>query len=195
MQKRLFGAFIGAILVFGWQAMSHMVMLHHNMGMKQVPGQEEAIKTLSQIFKDEGRYIVPRVDPVASKSEKARFEKSMNGKPWAIVTYHPRYNIRMGLSVARSFVIALICVMLLIYILGKNPGNFSTILFKSIAWGLFAFLFVWYNNHIWLQTPWSVLWGELIDLLIAWTLCGFWLGYWLKSNQSKRVGYGMGFGI
>ena len=40
MQKRLFGAFIGAILVFGWQAMSHMVMLHHNMGMKQVPGQD-----------------------------------------------------------------------------------------------------------------------------------------------------------
>ena len=195
MKNIIFGSFIGAILVFGWQAISHMVMNHHDAGFKQVPAQEEVIKLLTNSFKEEGQYIVPRSDLKASEQEKAKYDEAMKGKPWAMVTYHPVYKSNMGLSIARSFITAFISVWLLLFVMGKNAGNFSTVFLKSLGWGFFAFLFVWYNNNIWLQTPWSVLQGELIDLVVAWSLCGLWLAYWLNHDRQKGLTYGKGFGV
>lgn len=195
MKKKLFGSFIGAIIVFGWQAISHMAMHHHDASLRQIPAQEEVIKILATYFKEEGQYIVPRSDLNYSQQEKKIYDVAMQGKPWALITYHPVYRNNMGLAIARSFVIAFISVWLLLFIMGKTPGEFPKVFLKCLGWGFFAFLFVWYNNSIWLHTPWSVLKGELIDIIIAWSLCGLWLGYWLNNEKPKRATYGKGFGV
>jgi hypothetical protein len=40
-----------------------------------------------------------------------------------------------------------------------------------------------------MQTPWDVIKGELIDLLVAWGLCGLWLGWWLNRRKKTNTAY------
>ncbi|MCW3113682.1 MAG: hypothetical protein JWR18_2078 [Segetibacter sp.] len=186
MKKAIIGALVGAVLVFGWQAVSHMFMHHHDAAYKQVADQENAIQSLSTMFKEDGQYLVPRSNPNSSQEEMAKFDEGRHGKPFAIVTYHAADNSNMGMSAIRSFTTAFLSVLIFILLLGKNPGRFSTIFIKSLGIAIFVFLYVYYNSNIWLQTPWEVIRPELIDLLAAWGLAGLWLGWWLNKGRERR---------
>jgi hypothetical protein len=185
MKRAIIGALVGAILVFGWQAVAHMFLHHHDAAFKKVPNQEAVISNLSSTLKEEGQYLIPRSDLQSTQEEMVRFNEGMKGKPWAVVTYHTSYKNDMGIAITRSFVTAFLCVLILIGILGKNPGNLGSIFAKCLGVAVFMFLFVYYNSNIWMQTPWEVIQGELVDLLVAWSLCGIWLGYWF--NRKKKV--------
>jgi hypothetical protein len=185
MKKALIGAFVGAILVFGWQAVSHMFLHHHDPAYKQIAGQETVIQTLSEVFKEDGQYLVPRPDATLSQEEMAKFEESRKGKPWALVTYHSANDVDMGMAVLRSFTTAFLSVLIFIGLMGKNRGNFFTVFLKSMGVAAFVFAFVYYNSNIWLQTPWEVIRPELLDLLVEWGLCGIWLGWWLNRRVSR----------
>lgn len=188
MKRYIIGALIGAILVFGWQAVAHMFMHHHDEAFKKAPNQESLITTLSGTIKEEGQYLIPTTDVKASEEEKQQYTELMKGKPWALVTYHPSLENDMGIAVLRSFSTAFLSVLLLIFLLGRNPGNFGTIFLKGLAAASLMFIYVYYNKSIWIHTPWSALRPELIDLLMSWSLCSLWLGWWLnkKSNHVRN---------
>jgi hypothetical protein len=193
MKRAIIGALVGAVLVFGWQAISHMFLRYHDAEYKQVADQENAIKTLSGIFKEDGQYLVPRSNPNGTQEEMARYDEQMKGKPFALVTYHTADKMNMPMSAVRSFTTAFLCILIFIGIIGKKPGRFYIIFLKTFGLGLLIFMFVWYNSNIWLQTPWDVLRVELIDLLVVFTLLGVWLGYWLNGNGKKTNGYVNGY--
>lgn len=186
MKKAIIGALVGAILVFGWQAVSNMFLHYHDSAYKQVAGQDNLIQTLASVFKEDGQYLVPRSNPNASQEEMAKFNEGMKGKPWALVTYHAADTTNMAMSAVRSYTTAFLCVLIFIGLIGKNPGSFFSIFIKSIGIAIFVFLFVYYNSNIWLQTPWEVIRPELFDLLAAWGLCGIWLGWWLNKRRERR---------
>lgn len=113
MKKATIGAVVGAILVFGWQAVSHMFLHHHDEAYRQVAGQDNVIQTLSSVFKEDGQYLIPRSDPNASQDDMAKYDEAMKGKPWALVTYHSNYINDMGMAIARSYTTAcLVCYCL-----------------------------------------------------------------------------------
>ena len=186
MKKAIIGALVGAILVFGWQATSHLFFHYHDTAYKQIAGQEEVINTLSGVFKEDGQYLVPRSNPNSSQEEMAKYDEGMKGKPFALVTYHTADKSNMGMSAIRSYTTALLSILILILILGNNPGNYLSVFLKCIGIAVFVFLFVYYNSNIWLQTPWEVIRPELYDLLAAWGLCGIWLGWWLNRKKVRR---------
>jgi hypothetical protein len=185
MKRFIIGTLVGAVIVFTWQSAAHMFMNHHDDAFKIVPSQNAVIDILSGLFTEEGQYLVPRTDLNASAEDMQKHDEAMMGKPWAMVTYHPKFESNMGMSALRGFCTAILCVMLFIWILGTNPGTISNVLLKGFALGLLMFLFIYYNSNIWMQTPWSVIKGELIDCLVAWGLCGLWLGWWLNRNSVK----------
>ncbi len=183
MKKYVIGALVGAVLVFGWQAISHLLLHYHYSAYKVVANQGTVIQSLSTMFSEEGQYLVPQIDPNATQEEMEKFAEVLNGKPWAMVTYHPAYNNDMAMASLRSFTTAFLSVLLFIFLLGKYPGNGGIIFLKSLAFAVLVFCFVFYNSNIWLQTPWAVIRPELYDLLAAWGLCGIWLGWWLTRTR------------
>lgn len=189
MKRYLLGSLVGAILLFGWQSVAHMFLHYHDVAYKQVANQENVIQNFSTIFKEEGQYLIPAPDPKASQEEMEKFAEGMKGKPWAMVIYHPTSETNMGTAVLRSFCTAFLSVLIFIWILGKSQDSGTSIFLKSLALGFIMFMFVWYNQNIWMHVPWDVIKGELIDLLIGWGLCGVWLGWFLKrrDNPSNRL--------
>ncbi len=186
MKRMIVGALVGGLIVFIWQALSHMIFTYHETSYRQVTQQDEAIQAIGNALKNEGQYLIPRSDPAANSVQQQEFEAQMQGKPWALVTYHSSYEFDMAMAVARSFTTACLAVLLFIVILGNRPGTFFSIFAKAIGLGVLIFSFVFYNQNIWLQTPWEVIRPEVYDLLIEWGLCGLWLGYWLTKKEFRH---------
>lgn len=183
MKKILIGSLVGAILLFGWQALSWTMMGIHDKAYLHTPSQDTLLSSISNTLKTDGQYMLPRVPDNASHEEMEKLGKQMEGKPWAIVTFHPAYKNDMMMPVVRGFFIALVCVILVCWVIQRmGRKTFGTVFSTVITFGMVCFLFVWYNQSNWFQTSWDVLKGELIDNLAGWGLCGTWLGWWYSRR-------------
>jgi len=58
--------------------------------------------------------------------------------------------------------------------------SFIGIFTGAISVGLFTFLWGPYMERNWYNVPWSAIQGHLVDSIVAWGLCGLWLGWWLR---------------
>jgi hypothetical protein len=81
----------------------------------------------------------------------------------------------------RGFFTDLIIELLLIYIIGKRPNlSIGNVWGVTIAVGFMAWLWHPYTQNIWFQTPTAILTGALMDWIVAYSLVGLWLGWWLR---------------
>ncbi|MEO5996337.1 MAG: hypothetical protein ABIN89_06405 [Chitinophagaceae bacterium] len=181
MKKLLIGSFVGAILLFGWQAISWTVAGVHDNAYKYVSGQDTIINYLTSHLAEDGEYLVPRSNPKLSKEEQMKEKEAMMSRPWALINFHPAYESNMGKTMAIGFINCFICVLLACLVIRKFDTRYKKFfsLFTSVlTFGVICFLFVWYNQHNWFQTTWNVLWGELVDNFVGWGLAGVWLAWW-----------------
>lgn len=185
MKRVLVGALVGAIIIFAWQAISRMVLQFHNDGLKQAPNSEAILSLMASSIKEEGQYFLPDLNHNAGEEEMEAQQQRMNGKPWAIINYHPQWESNMGMAMLRQLLTMLSAIALFIWILGRNPGGFATVFMKTVAAGFLIFLVAWYPQNIWWQLPWAPLQAELIDLVVGWALCGLWLGWWLNRRTAR----------
>lgn len=183
MKKWLIGSLVGAVLVFLWQFLSWTVLQTHIGEAKYTAVQDSVLNYLNSTFKESGMYMLPTVSKGTSMSEAQKMGELWDGKPWATVIYNKAFKHEMTRPMIRGFLVDMVMVLLLIYILtsGGTPGGFR-IFTSSIAVGLFTFLVGPYTTHNWFQTPTEAYTGHLIDALVAWGVCGIWLGWWLNKK-------------
>jgi hypothetical protein len=178
MKKLLIGAIVGGILVFLWQTLSWTVLSLHEPEYKQAANQDAVIGSLNQL--EEGQYLVPRSDPKASMKEMEEYGKSMEGKPWAVVTYHKSYKMDMTMNIIRGLLVQIISAFFVCWILMKQNSSFGTTFISTLLIGVVGYLFITYSLYIWYQTPGAM--TNLVDALVSWGLCGLWLGWWLNRK-------------
>lgn len=183
MKKIIIATLVGGILLFCWQGLSWMVMGIHEKAYKYTPAQDTLLKALSSSLTEEGQYSLPNVPPGTARDKMQEIGKTWEGKPWAMVTYHKAYNMDMAKPIIRGLLICMVCVWLCCIVIGRmGTKSFASVFSTALIFGIISFLFVWYNGHNWMHTPWGVIQGELIDDLAAWGLVGIWLG-WLYGRK------------
>jgi hypothetical protein len=183
MKKWVIGSLVGAIIVFGWQALSHTVLGIHNNDLKYTSSQTAILSNLSSSLKEDGAYLLPSG---ATPDEQRKVMEGNAGKPWASIIYHSAMVDDMTMSMIRGFLVCIVLVVILIYLLtrGGTPTSIR-IICGSVALGLAFFLYGPYTGRIWYQFPWHMIKGDLIDALVAWTLCGLWLSFWLPRTPVR----------
>jgi hypothetical protein len=180
MKKWIIGSFVGAIIVFAWQAASWMFLGIHDNAMKYTPAQNEILSNLSANLKEDGAYMLPNA---ATKGDEEKVRKEMEGKPWATVIYHHTFKDNMAMQMVRGFLVSFVLVLLLVIILTKGGmPNFFGFVTGSLAVGVFTFLWGPYMGHNWFELPWHMIRGDIIDAIAAWGLCGVWLGWWMNKK-------------
>ncbi len=129
---------------------------------------------------EEGHYMLPSAP---TKKEQEAMMESLKGKPWASIIYHKSFNTEMTMPMIRGFLVNFVLVLLLVVILTKGGlPNLSGFLTGSLAVGVFTFLWGPYMGHIWYELPWHMIRGDIIDSIVAWGLCGLWLGWWMNRK-------------
>jgi hypothetical protein len=180
MKKWIIGSFVGAIIVFAWQAASWMFLGFHDTAMKYTPAQNEILSNLSTNLKEDGAYMLPNAAP-GEDHQKVR--EAMMDKPWATVIYHSTFKDNMTMQMVRGFLVSFVLVLLLVIILTKGGmPNFFGFVTGSLAVGVFTFLWGPYLGHNWFELPWHMIRGDIIDAIAAWGLCGIWLGWWMNKK-------------
>jgi len=119
-----------------------------------------------------------------------KYNEQMTGKPWAMVTYHNSYQFNMLTPIIRGILICFISVLLVCLVIRRFDHaykNFISIFTAVVTFGVLCFIYVWYTQHNWFHTPWEVLWGELIDNIVSWALCGVWLGWWYSRSRAPKI--------
>jgi hypothetical protein len=181
MKKWIIGSIVGAVIVFAWQALSWMLIDLHAPEHKYTGAQDQVLSTLNSANLEDGTYMLPTAKPGSTREEMKQVWKNSDGKPWAIVTYGKAASAEMTTPMIMGFIIDIILVVLLISILVRGGlPSFVGIVTGCIAVGIFSFLWGPYMMHNWYRVPWSSIFGHLIDAVVAWGLCGLWLGWWLR---------------
>jgi hypothetical protein len=181
MKKYLIGSIAGAVIIFAWQGLSWMALGIHDSDMKYHPAQKEIMDVITANTTEEGLYMLPSAQ---TKKEQEAMMKEMEGKPWVSVIYHKSFNSDMTRRLIRAFLVDVFLVISLIYILtrGGTVPIPRRVFSGSVALGLAFFLWGPYIGHVWFDLPWQMIKGDLIDALVAWSLCGVWLGWWLNRK-------------
>ncbi|MEY4986264.1 MAG: hypothetical protein RL567_43 [Bacteroidota bacterium] len=182
MKKNLLGAFVGGLILFVWQALSHMAFNLHEPNQKYSAGQDSVLAAIKTHIKEPGGYILPRMQDELSMDQMEAFTKSIQGKPWAMVRYYQAYEIDMTSNMVRGLAVNILLAFLLIWIINrlKAPSK-QIILSLSVVVGFIAFSNISYTEHIWY--PVFDLRAQLIDAFVGWGLTGLWLGYWMTKRN------------
>ncbi|WP_205512468.1 hypothetical protein [Longitalea arenae] len=181
MKKLLLGAFVGGILLFIWQFLSWMVLNLHYNAYQYTPKQDAIMSTLSTQIDKEGQYMMPSLPPDASMEEHEKLMKTMEGKPWAMVTYHQSFNMSMGANMIRGLIVDMLIVAFFCAIISRmNALNFTAIFISALFVGMIVFFNIPYTNHIWYKG--FDLMAYFIDCIVGWALVGIWLG-WLYGRK------------
>jgi uncharacterized membrane protein len=164
MKKNLLGALVGGLILFVWQALSHMAFNLHEPNQKYSAGQDSVLAAIKTHIKEPGGYILPRMQD----------ELSMD--------HYQAYEMDMNLNMLRGLVVNILLAFLLIWIINrlKVPSK-QSILSLSIVVGFIAFSNISYTEHIWY--PVFDLRAQLIDAIVGWGLTGIWLGYWMTKRN------------
>jgi hypothetical protein len=184
MKKLLIGALVGGILLFLWQTLSWTVLDLHAKEYQKADNQDEVMAFLSSKFTQDGQYFLPTIGHDVSSEEMEKFMENLKGKPWAVLSYHQSYDVNMMQNIIRGILVAIVMAGFVCWVLMKNTNStFGTTFISTVLIGLVGFLFIPYSMRIWFQTPGIM--TNLIDTLVAWGLCGIWLGWWLNRRKVK----------
>ncbi len=178
MKNQLIATIVGAIILFVWQFVSWAALNLHGNETQYAPNQDAILTCLAENL-EPGHYMMPQPAPGSSQAEMEAYMKNVQGKPWALISYHSSLEFNMGGNLLRGFLVDLIAVFLLVWLMGKMPGlDMATALMAAIIVGVIGYLTIPYLNHIWFETP-SL--AYLIDSVVPWGLVGLWLGWYLRK--------------
>ena len=185
--KILIAAIVAGILVFGWGAVSHMVLPIRGglVEMKDLGTEQAVLDGLKSRLHEPGVYLLPQVG-FESKDEaeqKAYAERYRQG-PNAFLVYHPDgkelkmlplLGIELLSNVAAAFVAALVVTRL--------RAAFPTRVFVVMLMGLFAWLSIEVSYWNWYRFPDAYSLAQAIDQIGGWLLGGIAIGWMVKGKE------------
>lgn len=181
MQKTIIAALVGAIILFLWQFLSWAALDLHRVEMSYTAQQGPIMEALASANLEDGTYSLPNHPDDATAAEKQAHNETMEGQPWAMITYHKAFESNMAMMMIRSFLINFLSVFLLVWVLGKMADlNFMTTLLASLAVGLIGYFTIDYLYYIYMGGNTIPV---LIDTIVSWGLVGAWLGWWLNRGK------------
>lgn len=191
MKDVIVGALVAAVVLFVYQAMSWMVLPIHANTLKYTPQQDSILAVLTANLNEDGVYAIPNLPPGSTQEQYEAFDKSMMGKPSALVHFDTRYEGMMASQFVWGFVLNFVAALIVGYLMWTARGvlaGFGARLLLALGFGVVTVFQSSLMMANWWQTPWHYLSGEIIDHIAGWLLAGLWLAWWMgrKSLNSTN---------
>ncbi|MCB1277685.1 hypothetical protein [Prosthecobacter sp.] len=185
MGKIILGAFLAAIAVFAWEAISWTAIGWHENGFRQFRDETAVAEVIkANVTSGQGIYLLPAMGDapkLATAEEKKAFKvaqtKAMENGPYLYAIIRPgKGEISMGTNMILSFVRSLICAFLIAALLSQTALAYPARIAFVAAAGLFAGLTADLPMWIWFENPGRDTVVNIADHLIAWVIGGAVLG-------------------
>lgn len=185
MIKFILGAFLTAIAVFLWEAVSWTALSWHVNGFRSFRDESAVAEVIkANVSAGHGIYRLPSMEDapkLATAEEKKVFEEkqaqAMENGPYVYAIIRPgKGEINMGRSMILSFIRSLVCACLIGALLSQVALFYPARIAFVAAAGLFAGLTSDLPLWIWMENPGRDTIVNIADHLIAWIIGGAVLG-------------------
>lgn len=185
MGKIILGAFLAAIAVFAWEALSWTALGWHENGFREFRDESAVAEVIkANVTSGHGIYLLPSMEAATSmataeekKAHEEKQAKAMKDGPYVYAIIRPgKGEISMTTNLILSFVRTLICALLIAALLSQAALFYPQRIAFVAAAGLFAGLTADLPLWIWFEQPGRDTVVNIADHLIAWIIGGAVLG-------------------
>ncbi len=192
MKKILIGSFVGAVILFAWNAISWTVMPIHLHSFHHTPAQDSILNVLKNSGLTTGAYMMPSADNTNVSAFDSEYQKkceemmkSTVGKPAATIFYVSSVREMHASQFLKGFLynlIAVFCACMLLSLAYQSNASFL------MRWWMVMLIAIIYTmqgpmmGHNWMFEPWHYTKGYIYDAFIGWGLTGLWLAKYLKKS-------------
>ena len=183
-------ALLGAIVVFVWQFIAHMVLPIGMMGFHQPQNEDVVLQAVTTGLPTSGIYLLPSMDPAKWNDDaamKAYGEKaSKNPSVFAVVNPPPENPMTMTPQLIKQFITNFIGALLAAFVLGAAAFTFGARVIGALAFGIFGWLMNTVPLWNWYRFPTDFMVGGFLEQGIGWLLGGFAIAWWLGRSAPAR---------
>jgi hypothetical protein len=181
-------ALLGAIVMFLWGFVAHMVLPLGDLGMRPPTNEDVLIAAAHDGLKgNHGVTMVPWLGPdgMNDPQKVAAWEAKSAASPQAFIVYrsHGKGKVDMGGHLAKEFATNLACASIVAFVLALGAFGFGRRVFVAGLMGVFAWgaMSVPYWN--WYGFPMDFTLANLAMQAVGWTLAGVAIAWWLGRGE------------
>ena len=185
MKKILFGALVGAVVLFVWSFVSHMLLPLGHIGIQQVQNEDPVLDAMRANIQQPGLYFLPGLHRSQYNDEAARkgwAEKARRG--FAIVIYQLSGEEMTSGQLATEFVSNLFVALLAALLLSHIGGSFLSRTLAVGMMGLIGGMDVYVSYWNWFKFPTDYTLAVMFDQLIGFLLMGAVLAWIVKKSEA-----------
>jgi hypothetical protein len=179
---------VGAILIFAWGALSHMVLPFGEMGVKSLPSESTLLPILQEQIKEPGFYVFPGMSNEPSQAEQDAWSAKYRTGPIGVLAFQPTGRepmspMQLGTEFASNLAAAFIAALLIAAVGGGLPRGLAV----GFALALFEWLSLMVSHWNWYAFPLETIVGELAIEAIGWTFAGAVMGLVAGRRASRHA--------
>jgi hypothetical protein len=184
-------ALFGAIVIFLWQFVSHMLLPIGEMGFRAPQNESAVLQAASSGLPDSGVYLLPYLAPEKMNDATAvqDWTRRAQKNPFLFVVVNPTNTIGAGMlpELGRQFVINLLGALLVAFVLAGAAWGFGMRVLVAVGFGVFGWLLDIVPLWNWYKFPADYVVGNLLDQGIGWLLAGIVIAWWLGRRSARRA--------
>ena len=172
--KSLVATVVGALTVFVWGGISHMVLLK-GIGFTRMSNEEAIVSTLRSSLPGDGLYFFPSIDLRGKQTvaEKASWEARFRAGPTGMIVYHRAGGTPVSAKkLSVQFLSDVLAAGIIAYLLSLTVAPYwSRVALSALlgAFGLVAISSIYWN---WYGFPNAFFFAQGVDTIVGWTLAG-----------------------
>lgn len=184
-------ALLGAIVIFIWQFVSHMLLPIGEMGFRAPQNEAVVLQAASSGLPDPGMYLLPYLAPEKMNDAAAvrGWTERAQKNPSLFVVVSPANTIVTNMlpELSRQFVIDLLGALLVAFVLAGTAWGFGMRVLGAAIFGVFGWLLDIVPMWNWYKFPADYVVGNLLDQGIGWLLAGIAIAWWLGRRSARRA--------
>ncbi|HEY3520922.1 MAG TPA: hypothetical protein VGK80_07765, partial [Rhodanobacteraceae bacterium] len=181
-------ALFGAIVIFLWQFVSHMVLPIGVMGFRAPQNESAVLQAAAGDLPATGIYLLPYLAPEKMKDSAAVQEWSARAQknPSLFVVVAPSSTMATNMTpeLIKQFVTNLLGALLIAFVLAATAWSFGMRVLGALAFGIFGWLLDIVPMWTWYKFPADYVVGNLLDQGIGWLLAGIAMAWWLGRRRA-----------
>ncbi len=184
-------ALSGAIVIFLWQFVSHMLLPIGEMGFRAPQNEAVVLQAAGSGLPASGMYLLPYLAPEKMKDAAAvqDWTERAQKNPSLFVVVGPANTIVTNMlpELGRQFVIDLLGALLVAFMLAGTAWGFGMRVLGATIFGAFGWLLDIVPLWNWYKFPADYVVGNLLDQGIGWLLAGIVIAWWLGRRNARRA--------
>ena len=178
MNRRILTAgFLGAVAMFLWTFLAHMVLPLGEAGVRQIAGEGALLNSMEATVKDPGLYLFPNMPP--HNDQAAYYQKIASG-PSGMLIYFPKRQFSFGLTLGVEFLTEFGQALLGVWLLSMTRfGSFAGRLGFFVVLGLLAAITTNISYWNWYGFPAVYTLGAIVTNWVG-LICAGAVAAWMK---------------